>query len=506
MATPLPPAHPARSRRPLRQALVHGWATLLGLCALQAAPAILAQERIPAEVAAALKSAAIPPSAAAIVVLPLGESRPLLSLNAERALNPASTMKLVTTFAALDLLGPNFTWKTQVLTTGTLNGDTLEGDLILKGGGDPKLTLENLWLMTRSLRARGLRHIRGDLVLDRSYFNGGDHDPSRFDAEPLRPYNVGPDALMFNFKAVRFTFLPDALRNRVQVLAEPKPAQLELTQSVRLASGPCNDWRAQLKADFQGGSAQALVSFAGSYPAECGEKTWNVALLSHPHYIHGVFRQIWEESGGSLSGGWRDGAAPPDARVLYTHESPSLAEIVRDINKYSNNVMARQLYLTLSSESLKTPGNPPASAQVLRSWLTQRALQVPELVVDNGSGLSRVERISAASMAELLQVAFRSPVMPELMASLPLVAYDGTMKRRLNSSAVAGQAHIKTGTLFDVRAIAGYMLDRSGRHHVVVFIVNHANAPAAQEAQDALLRWVYASGGTRQDCHPRGGC
>jgi D-alanyl-D-alanine carboxypeptidase/D-alanyl-D-alanine-endopeptidase (penicillin-binding protein 4) len=110
-------------------------------------------------------------------------------------------------------------------------------------------------------------------------------------------------------------------------------------------------------------------------------------------------------------------------------------------------------------------------------------------------------------MAELLQLAFRSPVMPELMASLPLVAYDGTMKRRLNASAVAGQAHIKTGTRFDVRAIAGYMLDRSGRRHVVVFMVNHANAPAAQEAQDALLRWVYATGGVHQDCHPRkGGC
>jgi D-alanyl-D-alanine carboxypeptidase/D-alanyl-D-alanine-endopeptidase (penicillin-binding protein 4) len=426
----------------------------------------------------------------------VGERHALLGINAERALNPASTMKLVTTFAALDLLGHNFTWKTQVWTTGSLNGDTLEGDLILKGGGDPKLTLENLWLLARALRARGLRNIHGDLVLDRSYFNGVEHDPARFDAEPLRPYNVGPDALMFNFKSIRFSFLPDVPPGQVQVVAEPRPAQLDIAQLPRLAAGSCNDWRAQLRADFQGNGAQARVSFAGSYPAECGEKTWHVALLSHPNYISGVFRQVWQEVGGTISGSWRDGSVPVEARLLYTHESPSLAEIVRDINKYSNNVMARQLFLTISSETLKSPGSSSASAQVVRSWLTQRSIHAPELVLENGSGLSRTERISAASMAELLQAAFRSPVMPELMASLPLVAYDGTMKRRLNSSAVAGQAHIKTGTLSDVRAIAGYVLDRGGRRHVVVFMINHPNATAGQEAQDALLRWVYASGST----------
>ena len=146
-------------------------------------------------------------------------------------------MKLMTSFAALELLGPNFSWKTEVWTSGTLNGDSLEGDLVLKGGGDPKLTLESLWLLVRSLRMRGLRHIRGDLVLDRSYFNAGDYDPSRFDAEPLRPYNVGPDALLLNFKSIRFIFSPDPASGTVQVTADPKPAQLELIQSVSTLRG-----------------------------------------------------------------------------------------------------------------------------------------------------------------------------------------------------------------------------------------------------------------------------
>lgn len=470
---------------------------MLVVCALLVLPAH-AQDRLPAGVAAALKAAAIPASAVGIYVQAVGARKPSLSVNAERPLNPASTMKLMTSFAALDLLGPNFRWKTQAWTAASLNGDVLEGDLVLKGGGDPQLTLENLWLLVRSLRMRGLRHIRGDLVLDRSYFDNGAHDPARFDAEPLRPYNVGPDALLVNFKTIRFTFTPDAAAGTVQVLADPKPAQLEVVQSVKAGQGACGDWRSRLKADFHSGISAARVAFAGLYPADCGERNWNVALLSHPDYIYGVFRQLWEESGGTMGGGWRDGVVPAEARLLHTHESPALAEVVRDMNKYSNNVMARQLFLTLSAETLKMPGSNAASAQVIGSWLTQRALHVPELVLENGSGLSRVERISAGSLGLVLDAAFRSAVMPELVASLPLVAYDGTMKRRLNGSAVAGQAHVKTGTLADVRAIAGYLLDHAGQRHVLVFIINHPNAASGQAAQDALLRWVYAGGGP--DC------
>ncbi|MBM3346407.1 MAG: D-alanyl-D-alanine carboxypeptidase/D-alanyl-D-alanine-endopeptidase [Betaproteobacteria bacterium] len=449
------------------------------------------EDRLPPDVAAHLKSAGIPLTAVGIVVQEVGVSRPSLALNATRALNPASTMKLVSTYAALELLGPNFQWKTRAFAGGPMAGDVLEGDLVLKGGGDPKLTLESLWLFVRALRARGLREIRGDLVLDRTYFDAGEHDAARFDAEPLRPYNVGPDALLVNFKSVRFTFSPDGERGVVQVLAEPRPAQLELAQSVRIVEGPCNDWRTRLKADIQNGATGARVAFSGLYPASCGERSWNIALLGHPAYVHGVFRQIWEESGGVLRGSVRDGQATPSARLLCTQESPSLSEIVRDINKYSNNVMARQLFLTLSAELQKPPGSNGRSAEVVKAWLAQKRIEAPELVLENGSGLSRLERMSAANLARVLDAAFQSSVMPELMASLPLVASDGTMRRRLRYDSVAGQAHIKTGSLFDTRTIAGYVLDRLGRRQIIVFLINHPNAAAGQPAQDALLRRVY---------------
>ncbi|MBI4290763.1 MAG: D-alanyl-D-alanine carboxypeptidase/D-alanyl-D-alanine-endopeptidase [Betaproteobacteria bacterium] len=450
---------------------------------------------LPAPVASALKAAAIPSASTAAFVQEVGSARPRLSHNGTQAMNPASTMKLVTTFAALELLGPSFTWKTEAYAAGALQAEVLQGDLVLRGSGDPKLTVENLWLMVKNQRARGVREIAGELVLDRSGFDASEADPGRFDNEPLRPYNVAPDALLVNFKAFRFTFVPDAEGKSARVLVEPRSSLLELAHSVRLGDGPCNDWRARLKADFQSNGKGARASFGGVYPASCGEKTWNVALLPHAQYVYGVFRQLWEDAGGTLKGGVREGPVPSGARLIYTHESPSLAEVVRNINKFSNNVMARQLFLTLSAEVLGPPAKSGRSAQVIRSWLAQRELGIPELVMENGSGLSRQERISAANLARLLLAAWSSAVMPEFIASMPLVAYDGTMKRRLKFESIAGQAHVKTGSLADVRSMAGYVLDRNNRRFAVVFFVNHANAGAAQAAMDALLRWVYEGAG-----------
>ena len=452
-----------------------------------------AADRLPRSIQQALAAANIPAGNVALFVQELGRPRADLVHNADTPMNPASTMKLVTSFAALELLGPTYSWKTEFLATVPVRNGVLEGDLVIKGYGDPKMTVENFWLALRKLRALGVREIRGDLVLDRSWFETGETDPTRFDNEPLRPYNVAPDALLVNFKSVRFQFVPNLVNRTISVAYEPQMAQLEVAPQVRLTEGECGDWRAGLKADFRADGAAMRAGFSGTYPASCGERTWNVSLFSHPNYVFGVFKQLWQESGGSIRGNVRDGGAPPGSQLLFSTESPSLSEVVRDINKFSNNVMARQLFLSLSAETLKQPGRNDRSFDVVRSWLLQRGLELPGLVMDNGSGLSRAERISAGGMARLLEAAFQSAVMPEFIASLPLVALDGTMRRRLKSESVAGRAHIKTGSLMDANTMAGYLLDQNGRRHVVVFFINHPNARQGQAAQDALLKWVYES-------------
>ena len=454
--------------------------------------------RLPPPVRSALAAAGIPAQAAALYVQDVALEAPRIAHNAAAPMNPASTVKLLTTYAGLELLGPSFTWKTEAWADGALRGDVLEGDLVLRGGGDPRLTIENFWLLLRALRARGLREIRGDLVLDRSYFAAAPYDPGRFDNEPARAYNVGPDALLVNFKAIRFHFVPDPGSRSVRVVSEPHPAQLELRASVALSDAPCGDWRSQIRARFESNDASARASFEGNYPAACGENTWNVALLSHSSYVWGMFRELWEELGGTFRGGVRDGVAGPGARLLYSAESPPLSEVIRDINKFSNNVMARQLVLTLSAETLHVPGDDARSAEVVRAWLLGKGLPAQEVVIENGAGLSRDDRISAASLGKMLVAAWRSPVMSELVASMPLVATDGTMRRRLRDAPVAGQAHVKTGSLAGVRAVAGYVLARDGRRYALAFLVNHANAAAAEPAQDALLRWVYEKGRARE--------
>ena len=451
-------------------------------------------ERLPAPVAAALNAAGISQASVAVLVQEVGVNLPRVSVNAGRSMNPASVMKLLTTYAALELLGPAYTWRTEAYATGAIDNGILAGDLVLKGHGDPKLNLESFWLLLRQLRARGLRDIQGDLVLDRSHFERVDHDPGGFDQEPLRPYNVGPDALLLNFKSVRFQFVPDADRQTVALLAEPQPVQLDVVNLVKLGAGPCNDWRAALRPEFFSHDGNARLVFTGTYPAACGEKSWHFGLLDHPQYVHGVFRQLWQELGGSLGGGLRDGAVPPGARLLAASESPALAEVARDINKFSNNVMARQVFLTLGAETGRRPARAEDADAAIRAWLAQKGLNLPELVLENGAGLSRRERISAEGLARLLQAAFKSPVMPEFISSLPLTAVDGTMQKRLKERGVAGRAHVKTGTLEGVKSIAGYVLDAKGRRQIVVFFVNHANAGGAQPAQDALLQWVYTRG------------
>jgi D-alanyl-D-alanine carboxypeptidase/D-alanyl-D-alanine-endopeptidase (penicillin-binding protein 4) len=266
-----------------------------------------------------------------------------------------------------------------------------------------------------------------------------------------------------------------------------------VANTLRLSSGNCLEGRAfrdMLQADFSAGPPPRAV-FAGRYPISCGEKELNVSLLPPNEQVAGVLRELWPEMGGAWRGKVREGDVPAEARLLHTHGSAPLSEIVRYVNKYSNNVMARQLYLTIATASSEPPARAELAAEAVRHWLAVKDIPAHELKIENGSGLSRIDRISAASLAAVLQAAWKSAVMPEFVSSLSLVAFDGTMRKRLIGDPVAGQAHIKTGLLSDVRALAGYVLDRKGRRKVVVMLMNHPNAPDAEAATDELLRWAY---------------
>lgn len=465
---------------------------LQAACILFTLSAVVLAQELPIPLQDALKRAEIPANATAVYVREVGDGPVLIAYNEQQSFSPASVMKLVTSTAALELLGPTYTWKTRAFVDGVQRGDVLDGDLIIKGSGDPKLTLENFWLFLRRIRARGIREINGNLLLDRSVFEEAAHDAAAFDGDPLKPYNVGPDALLLNYKALALRFVPDAGGRNVSVAMDPPFASYTLVPP-RLTNGECGEWRAGLRAAVDISGAR----FAGTYAASCGERTWYVHpyQITHTQYFDLVFRRMWSELGGTLKGQVRSGAVPPTARLVVEWESAPLPEVIRDINKFSNNVMARQLLLTIASHVTAQPGNTTHGAAAVRTWLAGRGINAPELVIENGSGLSRNERISAVSMGRLLEAVFRSSLMPEFIASLPLAGNDGTMRLRVKEQAVSGHAHIKTGMLNGVRAIAGYVDAASGRRYAVVCFVNHPNATrGAMEMQDLLLQWVYERG------------
>ena len=451
---------------------------------------VCAQAQLPVAVQEALQHARIPASAAAFVVADAQDAKAPVRLQhrSDVPMQAASVMKLLTTYAALDLLGPAFSWTTPVYIDGPVREGVLNGNLYIQGQGDPQLVMERGWLLLRRVQGLGIARISGDIVLDNGAFYVPDQDPGAFDGEPLRPYNARPEALLINYKSVVMTFTPDPAGRVARVQYDPPLAGVQTQDSVPLVSGACNDYRTGLKADF---SDPLRIRFGGALPISCGEKIWPLAYADPASYAPRAVQGLWRTMGAGLDGDARWGTVPSklqEAKPLLEWRSPPLAEVVREINKYSNNVMAQQVFLTLGREGGVGTARAEQSRAVLQKWWETRIGTDDLPLVDNGAGLSRTERISARALGQLLQHAYRSPLMPELLASLPISGVDGTLTR--SKARAAGSAHLKTGSLQGVNAIAGYVDAASGKRYAVVALINHANAATARPVLDALVDWA----------------
>jgi D-alanyl-D-alanine carboxypeptidase/D-alanyl-D-alanine-endopeptidase (penicillin-binding protein 4) len=327
-------------------------------------------QSLPAEVTAALAKARVPSDALTVLVTDVdGRIPPRLAHRAGAAVNPASIMKLVTTYAAIEHLGVGWTWRTPVYLDGPIQGDVLQGNVYIRGQGDPKLVVERLWLLLRRLQGLGIRSIQGDIVLDHSAFEAVATDPAAFDGEPLRPYNAAPDALLLNYKSFALTLVPDARNGVAQVHLEPPLWGVRVPRSVPLAAAAeCGDWRTALKADF---SDPSQIRLGGVFAAGCGEKVWPVAYADPASFAARAVEGLWRQTGGQLTGRVRDGNVPAALVPTFELVSPALPEVIRDINKYSNNVMAQQLFLTLSLNA-RGNGTLAGSRELVRTWWKER--------------------------------------------------------------------------------------------------------------------------------------
>ena len=448
---------------------------------------------VPAPVQQALDRFDLSADDVSILVQEVGTGRTVLSHRPDVPRNPASTMKLVTTYASLASLTPGYVWPTEVLLDGDLDAQgVLHGDLVLRGGGDPYLVEEQLWQLLGEIYRRGVHRITGNILLDGSFFSLPEEDPGAFDGEPLRAYNVAPNALLLNFKVIRFFFAPDPESGRVRITHQPPLANLSIDNRIRLVPGRCRGYQRGIEIDAVANGDE--VRFAGSFPSGCRQFALSRSLLTHTEYAAGLFERLWYQLGGRLDGTIREGVAEDEVPVWFTWRSRPFGELVRLINKHSNNVMTRQVFLTLGAEQFGPPASLPKAREAVLAWLDAEGLSADAFRIDNGSGLSRNARATATSLASLLQHAWRSPYMPEFVASLSIVGIDGTFGRRHREGPLTGTAHLKTGRLDDVTAMAGYVQAADGRRYVAVLL---HNAPDVHRGtgvvvQDALLGWLHA--------------
>jgi D-alanyl-D-alanine carboxypeptidase/D-alanyl-D-alanine-endopeptidase (penicillin-binding protein 4) len=448
---------------------------------------------VPEDIQQVIKRYKVPLSGVSIFVQEVGSVEPLLSISAAKSRNPASTIKLLTTWAALEELGPAWTWSTEAYLDGELADGVLQGDLILKGYGDPYFITERLWGFQRQLKLQGLRDIKGNLVIDDSYFLIEAADTSEFDGEGLRAYNVPPNALLVNFQAVHFGFRPDQENNRVALTVDPVPVNLTIENRLKLKNGACGGYQNGISVKPKNDKTRDHLVITGKFGRDCEQYFTSRSALTAPTYAYGVFRSLWEEAGGSLTGELLQQNASIEQEPFLSVESPPLADVITYINKFSNNVMARQLFLTLGAEIDSVPGTLSKSREVTRLTLKRHGLEFAELVVDNGAGLSRKTRISAEHLGAVLQQAASSPWSAEYISSMSLPGLDGTLRKRFTHEAATGQMHLKTGRLRDVYSTAGFVHADSGREYVVVVLQNYRKADkgSGEEVQAALLRWVH---------------
>jgi serine-type D-Ala-D-Ala carboxypeptidase/endopeptidase (penicillin-binding protein 4) len=469
-----------------------------------------AHAQLPEPLTRALAANGIPEDAVGALVIRGNDV--LLAHHADQAMQPASTMKLVTTMVGLEQLGPVFKGRTEMRSSGDVKNGVLKGDLVLRGGADMDLSSEALENMLRALRYQGIRKIDGNIVLDRQLFNParGDVGMAPFDESPEAYYNVIPDALLINKNMLQIDMRSTG--NKLRLEMQPALERVAVGSDMRLVDGACAKWEDGWKlpeavADKNG---RIKVVLHGTFPRNCVADN-SINVVDRNDYLDRLLRLKWKQLGGAITGKTVEGATPADAQLLAAHVSRPLPELIRDINKPSDNTLARTVFLSLGSletdpvlGSHPLPPSPETTFEradhAVRNWMRAHQIDDTGLALENGSGLSRSEKITPNQMGGLLKAGLSSNWAPEFQASLPIVAVDGTMRRRLKDSPAAGHARMKTGSLHDVAAVAGYVPDATGKLCVVVGMVNtdlvaHGKGRAVL---DALVDWVARSGVTQE--------
>ena len=417
------------------------------------------------------------------------KSEPLITHNEKIFFNPASLAKIVSTFIALEVLGPQFSWQSDFYHNGTINGDTLNGDLIFKGRGDATFSINNLENSIRKIQRKGLKKINGNLILDMSYF-GLDSKEKTFDNDPMRAYNALPTPVVIQSNTMNFIFTTKD--SNLDIESNPDIEYVTIKNNIKITNNRCIDWKSKLNYRTKKENSKIKVIFSGKYSRKCGTKSINLSVLDDNKYFYNIFKDRWNANGGDFSGDLDvTFIKGTDWKVLHSHISKPLSEVIRDTNKYSLNLLARNTMLTVLAEDSDLLVLESSVNKYVQKWLKKNNLPYKGLFFENGAGLSRNSVLTSEQLLLLMEKIYYDPLMPEMLSSFPISGVDGTLKRRMNYSSFKKSAHFKTGSMKNVNAIAGFLLDKNKEMKIFIFIMNDLAAKDSHRLQEALITQAF---------------
>jgi D-alanyl-D-alanine carboxypeptidase/D-alanyl-D-alanine-endopeptidase (penicillin-binding protein 4) len=443
---------------------------------------------LPGAINEEIRKSRIPQKDISIYIKETGKNgRVIASLNADTARTPASVIKVLSTYASVLKLGFDYRWPTKFYTTGKLKNGILHGDLFVKGFGDPTLNAEDLEEIVADIRAKGIRQIRGNIVIDRTYFKVGNKDNSGFDQYTYSAYNAMPDAMMFNERVVTVCVMP----KENSVVKKHAYESYRVVNQLQRVNTACQGQYSWPRVKIDKSSVTPTVFLSGKISKHCGKRNICQVITKPYKSFYYALNDRLNKEGIEVKGGFELQKIPSNAQELFTHYSDTLEEIISKTAKESNNLYARHLLLYAGAKLYGAPATMQKGRDAIRYILDSRgALAKGVLKIDNGSGLSRTSKMTAKILAEVYDHAYDN-YGKRWMDTLSVAGVDGTIKKRFRYSAVKNRAWMKTGTLKNVKNIGGYVQNRAGKLYTVVILVEGSRARYyASKLQDDIITWL----------------
>ncbi|SFV57957.1 D-alanyl-D-alanine carboxypeptidase [hydrothermal vent metagenome] len=430
-----------------------------------------------------------------IYIKEAGKNSVVASYNIDREMMPASVIKVYSTYASLLELGYGYSWQTKFYYSGRVKRGVLSGDIAIKASGDPTLNSSDIPRIVSAFKSKGIRVIKGDIIIDRSYFKPTKRDSSHFDKNVYSAYNAMPDAMMFNQHMSKFTIYSKGGKHYVDKAIPGNSYRVQ--NSIKSVSGSCrgkNSWPS-IRVDHSTSIPTLVVS--GRLSKSCGKRTHRYIITKPYREFYYSLVNEFKRQGIKYNGKMRLARVPTGAKKFYTNYSDSLEKIISITAKKSNNLFARHLLLTLGAKIYGTPSSLEKGRRAVRHILNRyHLLDSNRCHIDNGCGLSRSSRITARSMSKVLDHAYKR-YGKRWMRTLSIAGVDGTIKRRFRGSIVQNRAWMKTGTLNNAKNIVGYVQSRSGKLYTVVILTNGKRARWHGAAlENEIIKWLIAYNGS----------